>query len=117
MLRSSVLGGYHVIRNEAGLLFCRTRFGVRLWWALPTETKLESGTSQSKGGTSFYLWYSGKLKGTQGGNGALGGKTSPCRVTHAGSRQKDSEKQVARVQARDLYSSVYFMCRFNSRKT
>ena len=31
LLRSSVLGGYHVIRKEAGL-FYRTSSSVRLWW-------------------------------------------------------------------------------------
>ena len=33
LLRSSVLGGYHVIRKEAGP-FCRTSSSVRLWWEL-----------------------------------------------------------------------------------
>ena len=37
LLRSSVLGGYHVIRKEAGP-FCRTSSSVRLWWE-PEEPK------------------------------------------------------------------------------
>ena len=48
--------------------------------ALPTVTKVESGTSQSKSGTSVNLSHSGDLGGTAEGEDAPGRERGAVRV-------------------------------------
>ena len=55
LLRSSLLGGYHVIRNEAGP-FCRASSSVRLRWELEEPKGPKGSPSRRSTRTTSCTW-------------------------------------------------------------